>query len=181
MQEKNSTAVNRADIVLIKDGKKIVIRPNMHNERAMGFVRAANNLDAQELTGPMKVLGLFNNIVRAVNITFSPIFLMTNAIKDPLTAAYNLQATEGAKFTKEIFHKDYFKTYRDSFRMLKKVFMEGSRDRTDDDVKWVERYENAGGRTSFIEQLKENDNTWRSFDAQVARRQGSQSHQSTYP
>jgi hypothetical protein len=176
LQDRNSTATNRADIVLIKDGKKIVIRPNMHNDRAMGFVRAANNLDAQELTGPMKVLGLFNNIVRAVNITFSPIFLMMNAIKDPLTAAYNLQATEGAKFTKEIFHKDYFKTYRDSFRMLKKVFMEGNRDRTDDDVKWVERYENAGGRTSFIEQLKENDNTWRSFDAQVARRQGNFKH-----
>ena len=176
LQEKNSTAVNRADIVLIKDGKKIVIRPNMHNERAMGFVRAANNLDAQELSGPMKVLGMFNNLVRAVNITFSPIFLMMNAIKDPLTAAYNLQATEGAKHTKEIFVKDYFKTYRNSFRMLKKVFMDGNRDRTDADVKWVERYENAGGRTSFIEQLKENDNTWRSFDAQVARRQGNFKH-----
>lgn len=176
LQDRNSTATNRADIVLIKDGKKIVIRPNMHNDRAMGFVRAANNLDAQELTGPMKVLGLFNNIVRAVNITFSPIFLMTNAIKDPLTAAYNLQATEGAKYTGEIFVKNYFKTYRDSFRMLKKVFMEGNRDRTDADVKWVEQYENAGGRTSFIEQLKENDNTWRSFDAQVARRQGNFKH-----
>ena len=176
LQEKNSTAVNRADIVLIKDGKKIVIRPNMHNERAMGFVRAANNLDAQELSGPMKVLGMFNNLVRAANITFSPIFLMMNAIKDPLTAAYNLQATEGAKHTKEIFVKDYFKTYRNSFRMLKKVFMDGNRDRTDADVKWVERYENAGGRTSFIEQLKENDNTWRSFDAQVARRQGNFKH-----
>jgi len=176
LQEKNSTAVNRADIVLIKDGKKIVIRPNMHNERAMGFVRAANNLDAQELSGPMKVLGMFNNLVRAVNITFSPIFLMMNAIKDPLTAAYNLQATEGAKHTGEIFVKDYFKTYRDSFRMLKKVFMDNNRDRTDADVKWVERYENAGGRTSFIEQLKENDNTWRSFDAQVARRQGNFKH-----
>jgi hypothetical protein len=176
LQEKNSTAVNRADIVLIKDGRKIVIRPNMHNERAMGFVRAANNLDAQELSGPMKVLGMFNNLVRAVNITFSPIFLMMNAIKDPLTAAYNLQATEGAKHTKEIFVKDYFKTYRNSFRMLKKVFMDGNRDRTDADVKWVERYENAGGRTSFIEQLKENDNTWRSFDAQVARRQGNFKH-----
>lgn len=176
LQEKNSTAVNRADIVLIKDGKKIVIRPNMHNDRAMGFVRAANNLDAQELSGPMKVLGMFNNLVRAVNITFSPIFLMMNAIKDPLTAAYNLQATEGAKHTKEIFVKDYFKTYRNSFRMLKKVFMDGNRDRTDADVKWVERYENAGGRTSFIEQLKENDNTWRSFDAQVARRQGNFKH-----
>jgi hypothetical protein len=176
LQEKNSTAVNRADIVLIKDGKKIVIRPNMHNERAMGFVRAANNLDAQELSGPMKVLGMFNNLVRAVNITFSPIFLMMNAIKDPLTAAYNLQATEGAKYTGEIFVKDYFKTYRDSFRMLKKVFMDNNRDRTDADIKWVERYENAGGRTSFIEQLKENDNTWRSFDAQVARRQGNFKH-----
>lgn len=176
LQDRNSTATNRADIVLIKDGKKIVIRPNMHNERAMGFVRAANNLDAQELSGPMKVLGMFNNLVRAANITFSPIFLMMNAIKDPLTAAYNLQATEGAKHTKEIFVKDYFKTYRNSFRMLKKVFMDGNRDRTDADVKWVERYENAGGRTSFIEQLKENDNTWRSFDAQVARRQGNFKH-----
>jgi hypothetical protein len=168
LQDKNATASNRADIVLINDGKKLIIRPNMHNERAMGFVRAVNNLDAQDLNGPMKVLGWFNNIVRWVNVTASPVFLMMNAVKDPFTAAYNIQASEAAPYTKEIFTN-----YGRAFKALKKVFMDGNRDPTDADVQWVEKFENAGGRTSFIEALKESDTTWRSFDAQVARRQGS--------
>ena len=169
LQEKNATASNRADITLINDGKKLVIRPNMHNERAMGFVRAVNNLDAQVVNGPMKVLGWLNQIVRWVNVSASPIFLMTNAFKDPFTALYNIQATEAEKYTKEIFSP---KTYKDSFRALKKVFMDGNRDPNDPDVQWVERWELAGGRTSFVETLRDMDETWKSFDAQVSRRKG---------
>lgn len=169
LQEKNATASNRADITLINDGKKLVIRPNMHNERAMGFVRAVNNLDAQVVNGPMKVLGWLNQIVRWVNVSASPIFLMTNAFKDPFTALYNIQATEAEKYTKEIFNP---KTYKDSFRALKKVFMDGNRDPTNPDVQWVEKWELAGGRTSFIETLRDMDETWKSFDAQVSRRKG---------
>jgi hypothetical protein len=167
LQERNATASNRADITLINKGKKLVIRPNMHNERAMGFVRAANNLDAQIVSGPMSVLNFFNNIVRWVNVTASPAFLMMNAIRDPGTALYNLQATEAAPYTSEIFAN-----YGKSFNALKKVFLDGNRNPTDADVKMVEAFENAGGRTSFIEQLNPSDDTWRSFDAQVARRQG---------
>jgi hypothetical protein len=167
LQEKNATASNQADITLIKDGKKIVIRPNMHNERAMGFVRAVNNLDAQTLNGPMKVLGWLNNIVRWVNVSASPVFLMMNAIRDPFTAAYNMQASEAAPYTKQIFEN-----YGKAFKALKKVFIDGNRDPNDPDVQMVERFENAGGRTSFIEALQQSDDTWRSFDAQVARRQG---------
>jgi hypothetical protein len=167
LQEKNATASNQADITLINDGKKLVIRPNMHNERAMGFVRAVNNLDAQILNGPMKVLSWFNGIVRWVNVSASPVFLMMNAIRDPFTAAYNLQASEAAPYTKAIFQN-----YGKAFKALKKVFLDGNRDPADEDVQWVERWENAGGRTSFIESLKEMDNTWGSFNAQVARRQG---------
>lgn len=169
LQEKNATASNRADITLINDGKKLVIRPNMHNERAMGFVRAVNNLDAQVVNGPMKVLGWLNQIVRWVNVSASPIFLMTNAFKDPFTAFYNIKATEAEQYTKEIFNP---KTYKDSFRALKKVFMDGNRDPNDPDVQWVERWELAGGRTSFVETLRDMDETWKSFDAQVARRKG---------
>jgi hypothetical protein len=167
LQDRNATASNRADITLINKGKKLVIRPNMHNERAMGFVRAVNNLDSQVISGPMSVLNFFNNIVRWVNVTASPAFLMMNAIRDPGTALYNMQATEAAPYTSEIFAN-----YRKSFKALKKVFLDGNRDPTDADVQMVERFENAGGRTSFIEQLNPSDDTWRSFDAQVARRQG---------
>lgn len=178
--EKNATALNRADIPLIHVSKattpgarpkatKLVIRPNMHNGRAVGFVRAVNNLDSQTLSGPMKILGALNNIVRWVNITASPIFLMTNAIKDPLTAAYNIQASEAAQYSSEILSP---KTYRKAFKALKKVFIDGNRDPNDPDVQMVERFENAGGRLSFTESLREMDNTWGSFDAQVSRRQG---------
>lgn len=169
LQEKNATASNRADITLINDGKKLVIRPNMHNERAMGFVRAVNNLDAQTINGPMKVLNWLNQIVRWVNVSASPVFLMMNAFRDPFTALYNVQATEAEKYTKEIFSP---KAYKESFSALKKVFMDGNRDPTDPDVQWVERWELAGGRTSFVETLRDMDDTWKSFDAQVARRQG---------
>ena len=168
LSEKNATGSSPADIVLIKDGKRLIVRPNMHNGRATGFVRAVNNLDAQELTGPMKVLGGINQLVRAVNITFSPVFLMRNAIMDPFTAAYNMQASEAAKYTGDIFNN-----YGRAFKALKKVFLDGNRDPNDDDVKAVEEWENAGGRASFIDSLKQMDDTWRGFDAQVARRQGS--------
>lgn len=169
LQEKNATGSNRADVVLINNGKKLVIRPNMHNERAMGFVRAINNLDVQVFSGPMRVLGWLNQIVRWVNVSASPVFLMMNAFRDPFTALYNLQATEAEKYTKEIFSPQ---TYKDSFKALKKVFMDGNRDPTDPDVQLVEKWELAGGRTSFVEALREMDSTWKSFNSQVARRQG---------
>lgn len=169
LQEKRSTASNRADIVLIHNGKKIIVRPNMHNERAMGFVRAVNNLDAQMLNGPMKVLNWVNSLVRWVNVSASPVFLMSNLIRDPFTAAYNLQATEAAPYTKEIFLN-----WMRSFKALKKVYIDGNRDLTDADVLMLEKFEKAGGRTSFIQSLKEmDDNDWGSFEGQVARRQGS--------
>jgi hypothetical protein len=167
LQERNATALNKADITLILNGKKLVIRPNMHNQRAVGFVRAVNNLDVQELSGPMKVLGWFNQITRWVNVSASPVFLMKNAIMDPFTAAYNIQASEAAPYAAEIFGN-----YGNAFRALKKVFMDGNRDQTDPDVRAVERFENAGGRTSFVEGLRAMDDSWNSFDAQVARRQG---------
>ena len=171
LQEKNATASNKADINLIYKGKKVVIRPNMHNERAIGFVRAVNNLDAQILSGPMKVMNWVNGIVRWVNVSASPIFLMMNAVRDPFTAAYNMQASEAAPYTKEIFEN-----YGKSFRALNKVFMQGNRNPTDADVQLVEAFENAGGRTSFIESLKAMDSTWRSFDGQVALRKGNFKH-----
>lgn len=171
LQEKNATASNKADINLIYKGKKIVIRPNMHNERAIGFVRAVNNLDAQTLNGPMKVMNWVNGIVRWVNVSASPIFLMMNAVRDPFTAAYNMQASEAAPYTKEIFEN-----YGKSFNALSKVFMQGNRNPTDADVQLVERFENAGGRTSFVESLKAMDSTWRSFDGQVALRKGNFKH-----
>lgn len=169
LQEKNSTALNRTDIVLIRKGKKLIIRPNQHNERAVGFVRAVNNLDAQVLTGPMQVLNWVNGIVRWVNVTASPIFLMMNAIKDPFTAAYNLQASEAANYTKDIMHPAQYKKV---FSALKKVFVDGVRDQNDTDVQLVERYEAAGGRTSFTDVMRAMDDTWRNFDGQVARRKG---------
>lgn len=165
--ESKSSNLNPTDVVLIKNGKRLIIQPNMHNERAIGFVRAINNLDAQALNGPMKVLGWTNQLVRWVNVNASPVFLMTNAIRDPFTAAYNLQASEAAPYTAEIFGN-----YGASFRVLKKVFLDGNRDQTDPDVRMVEKWENAGGRTSMIHDLKPMDESWRSFDAQVARRQG---------
>jgi 8-oxo-dGTP pyrophosphatase MutT (NUDIX family) len=165
--EKKSTAQNKSDIVLLRGGKKLIIRPNAHNERALGFVRAVNNLDAQVLNGPMRVMNWLNGIVRWVNVSASPAFLMMNAVRDPFTAAYNMQASEAKEYTSEIF-ANYGKT----FTALKKVFVQGVRDPADADVQMVERWEKAGGRTSFIESLKEMDDSWGSFEAQVARRQG---------
>jgi len=165
--EKKSTAQNKSDIVLLRGGKKLIIRPNAHNERALGFVRAVNNLDAQVLNGPMRVMNWLNGIVRWVNVSASPAFLMMNAVRDPFTAAYNMQASEAGEYTSEIF-ANYGKT----FKALKKVFVQGIRDPLDPDVQMVERWEKAGGRTSFIESLKEMDDSWGSFEAQIARRQG---------
>lgn len=167
IKETSSTQWEPSDIHFIRKGKHLVLRPNMENQKAVQISRAINNLDAQEVSGWLKSFQHVNNWVRNVNVAFSPLFLLTNSIKDPLTAAYNLKASEAAPFVKSIFGE-----YKNSLRALYRVHMKGLNDPNDPDYQLVRAFEDAGGRTSFVLSLQEMDDTSRSFNGQVRRAMG---------
>jgi len=147
------------DLVVLRDGKRLVISPIEQNERAMLFAAAANRLGAQEASGVFKVFGWVNSIVRFTAISASPSFLLANMIRDPLTALYNMQATEAGNYTNEIKGK-----YKESFSALIDVFVRGNRDPDSPAVQMVERFEKAGGKISFTQSLKEMDSSFKSFE-----------------
>jgi len=153
------------DVSFVKDGKRMLLKPTEENQRAMSFVRAVNKLDVHEMMGPLRAMQWVNKLIRWVNITASPAFLAANAIRDPLTAAYNLTATEADGHVKEIF-----KEYGRSFRALRKMtFGEGRKSlqkgqKADPDAELVQRWEKAGGRISYTQSLKEMDTGEFSFE-----------------
>jgi len=145
------------DISFVKDGKRLLLKPAEGNERAMSFVIAVNKLDANEMQGPLKAMSWVNRWIRAVNITVSPAFMVANMIRDPLTAAYNLSATDADGYTKAIF-----KEYGSSFRALRKTIHGKARETlgtalADPDAEKVVRWENAGGRISMTQMFQEMD------------------------
>lgn len=169
----NDTYQHRGSMGFVRNGKQLYIEPDKNNIRAAGIARAINQLDAQEMIGPMKLMRAVNSWIRWVNVSASPAFMLANVPRDAGTALYNLQATEAKEHWREIFGN-----YGKSFKALKTVIIQGMRDKATATpeqlarIKMVERFEQAGGRTSFAESLREMDSSWRSFDAQVQRRRG---------
>jgi len=162
------------DIVFIRNGKRLMIRPNKQNLRARYYTAAVNNLDSGP-TGPLtKLLQLNNSIVRFVNVAGSPAFMLANAIKDPATAMFNLQKEDTQGLASKMF-----KNYPRTFRALKKTFFENLRDADPstlqgqdlEDYELVKRWEKAGGRMSFTQSLRPMDTSWDSLEAQIKRRQ----------
>jgi hypothetical protein len=161
-QRGNTPNIPREDIIVIRKGKRILLEPVEQNQRAMTFAAAVNRLDAQNMGSVSKVLNFVNSIVRFTAITASVPFLLANTVRDPLTAAYNIQASEAEAYTKEIFAN-----YGRSFKALRKTFLQGLRDPADPDTQMVERWERAGGRISFVESLKEMESGFRGFQKDV--------------
>jgi len=167
--EREAGSIDRTHVHLIRNGKRLYIAPKEENERALQIVRAINNLDAKNLDGPMAAFQHVNNYIRWVNISASIPFLFANSIRDPLTAAYNLKSYEEAdKYVGKIFGE-----YKNSLKALKKVYWDpdGRADKNDPLVQAVLAWEKAGGRISFVESFKEMDTSFKSFEAQVKRRQ----------
>lgn len=156
------TSLTPEDILLMRKGRRVILKPVMSNQRAAAFAAAANQLSADKVGALGKVFGFVNSIVRFTAISASPAFLATNIIRDPLTAVYNMQASDAARHTKEIY-----KNYGASFRALRRVYMQGIRDPNDPDVKMVEAWEKAGGRISFVQSLREMETGWKDFKTAV--------------
>jgi hypothetical protein len=165
---------NNGSMGLIRKGKALYITPADGNLRAASIAKVIVSKDAQELSGPFKLMRWVNQWIRWSNISASPAFILANTPRDYLTAVYNLQATEAAAYAKEIAS---WSTYKESFQALKKVLVDGVRETTDPQVQsWidiVEDFEKSGGKTSFVEAMRAMDgDSWKSFEAQVGRRQG---------
>jgi hypothetical protein len=165
---------NNGSMGLIRNGKTLYITPADGNLRAASIAKVIVGKDVQDLSGPLKVMRSINSWIRWSNISASPAFLLANTPRDYLTAAYNLQASEAAVYSKEI---SSWSNYKESFKALHKVLVQGVRESDDPQVKeWielVEDFERAGGKTSFVETLRAADGeSWSSFEAQVGRRQG---------
>jgi hypothetical protein len=165
VRKDKSSQLEATDVLLMRNGRRIILKPIMANQRAATFAAAVNKLSADRMGALSKVFGFVNSIVRFTAISASVPFLVTNMVRDPLTAAYNMQASEASKYTKEI----YGKQYKSAFRALRRVFMEGVRDPADPDVQMVEAWEKAGGRISFVQSLREMESGWGDFKAAVGR------------
>jgi hypothetical protein len=165
---------NNGSMGLVRNGKELFIVPTAGNMRAASIARVITGKDAQDLAGPLKLMRAVNNWIRWSNVSASPAFMLANTPRDYLTAVYNLQASEAAAYAKEI---SSWKTYKESFRALHKVMVQGVRQSNDSqEQQWidlVEDFEKAGGKTSFVEALRAMDgDSWKSFEAQVGRREG---------
>ena len=168
-----------------KSGKTIYIRAIPQNQKAKLFAAGFNQLGAQQQGVVAKVLGLGNKIVRNMAVTFSPAFLAANIFRDPATALYNLQATEGKDYTHDFLMgiaSDRLRPVSEggsdskgkgraglgsAWKILNSVYTD--RDKADPQhVAWVEEWEHAGGRQSFTQALKEMDEGWKSFERKMA-------------
>ena len=172
----SSKRKNNGAMGLIRDGETIYIVPTDGNLRAASIAKVIVGQDAQELSGPLKLMRTINNWIRWSNVSASPAFLLANAPRDYLTSRYNLLATDAAEYAKEI---GSWSSYKESFKALHKVLVQGVRESADpQEQAWidlVEDFEKAGGKTSFVEALRAMDgDSWKSFEAQVGRREGKQ-------
>lgn len=160
--EGGTAALDNTDMIVLRNGKRLIIKPIKQNERARVFAAAANRLGSQEVSGVFKIFGWVNSIVRFTAVSASPSFLLANLIRDPLTAMYNMQATEAEAYTKQIRQN-----YKPAFKALIEVYVKGNRDPNSAAVQMVERFEKAGGKISFTQSLKEMDNSWSSFEKEM--------------
>jgi hypothetical protein len=169
-------SIERTDIPFVEIKKTVkgveyaqqyVIRPTPGNLRAAKISSAIQGLEATELAGPMKVLKVVNNWVRWVNISASIPFMMVNAPRDASTALMNLQSTRIADRW-----KDVMKEYGTSLKQLKRYYIDKDRNYSDPEMKVVIDWEEAGGRTSFVQSLRPEDEGFGSVGKQIARRQG---------
>ncbi|MCP3672277.1 MAG: hypothetical protein GY814_17960, partial [Gammaproteobacteria bacterium] len=168
-----------------KSGKTVYLRPIPQNQKAKLFAAGMNKLGAQNQGAVAKVLGFGNKIVRNMAVTFSPAFLAANIFRDPATALYNLQATEGKDYTKDFLTGIETARLRSAieggvdkknkgraglgqaWKILNSVYTH--RESADPQhIAWVEEWEHAGGKQSFTQALKEMDDGWKSFESSLA-------------
>ena len=127
------------------DGKEVRIRFNETSPEAVRFADAMKLAGSSDL-GPLKYLGKWNRLQSALNTRFMPPFVVTNAMRDIQSAAFNLNAQGRGDIAKGA-GRDYFKAMRAAWR--------GSRGNSGNSVsakewdRWYKEFEQEGGKTAF--------------------------------
>jgi 8-oxo-dGTP pyrophosphatase MutT (NUDIX family) len=157
------------DVPFYQDGKLMLIRPVESNARAMSFAAAVMNTNPYRAAGPMKLMQKANSWIRFMNVAGSPAFLLANSIRDPLTAAFNLTATEANGYVGKIFAE-----YGASLRALNKAYRKGGLEKldkgeVDPDVLRVVNWQRAGGQITYAQALRQMDTTGISFEKLVTK------------
>ena len=141
------------DVQFWDNGKALLLKPTETNQKAMSIAKAMVKLDAPKLEGFLGAANQFNKLLRFVNVSASPIFLMSNVFRDYFTANFNLRATEAGQVQGAI-NKEYFR----ALKVLRDVDRKGKRGVTGD-PSWaiVEKFEAAGGRIGWSDIYKDMD------------------------
>lgn len=158
------TSGGKYDIPFYREGMRYLIRIRENNERAVMLSDAIQHLSSQELGPVARTMQQMNNWIRFINISASPAFMLMNAPRDFGTAMLNLKGTKLADFTGEVA-----KEYMTSLKELAGHFL--SKDPSKRSAR-VLAWERSGGRMSFVESLKPNDQGFMSMEASIKHSMG---------
>jgi N12 class adenine-specific DNA methylase len=123
------------------NGKERRVTMNRANPEALALADAMRNLTQHQLDFVTKYLGSVNRFLSRVNTSYNPEFVISNAIRDVQTAAFNLTATE-----QEGMVTDTLKNYRAALVASTKGAFGN---KSGDWGKWYQEFIEDGGRVYF--------------------------------
>ena len=123
------------------NGKERRVTMNRANPEARALADAMRNLTQHQLDFVTKYLGAVNRFLSRVNTSYNPEFVISNAIRDVQTAAFNLTATE-----QEGMVTDTLKNYRAALVASTKGAFGN---KSGEWGKWYQEFIEDGGRVYF--------------------------------
>lgn len=151
---RNDNSISAADapytISLKIDGRERRVTFNSKNKEARRFAAAMKMAGSSDL-GPLRYLAAYNRFMSAINTRFMPTFVVTNALRDIESAAYNLNA-EGRGDIARGAAADYRKAFGAAMRGAFKDGLAGRLKRTEKTKEWDQWYDDFladGGKTAF--------------------------------
>ncbi|MCS4503315.1 hypothetical protein NYO91_04390 [Arhodomonas aquaeolei] len=137
------TSVRRQDnVVVVKDrGKDVAIA--LHTERGKRIAAAMKNMSLSEVNTAVKIGGAVNRYLSMVSTGLNPEFMITNAIRDVQTAAFNLTDTDVDQMGARMI-RDWGKAWR-GIRHAQKGKVDSAWS------KHFEHFERVGGKTGWVD------------------------------
>lgn len=126
-------------VVAKVEGVEHRITMNRDNRRARLMADAMRNLSAQNWDFVVRTFGAVNRFLSAINTSYNPEFVISNAFRDMQTAAINLNDAELAKLVRRVA-KDYPAA-------LKAATKGSFGNESGEWGKWFAEFKQAGGRT----------------------------------
>jgi hypothetical protein len=130
-------------------GQEHRVTMNRKNRAAVRLAESMRNLDGVQLTGVIRTLSSINRFLSAINTTFNPEFVITNAFRDIQTAGINMREFDQRGLISGTL-KDYPSALKAS---VKGAFKKGEGEWKD----WYDEFVGEGGRVFFnrVEDLNE--------------------------